>query len=70
MGIGVVQSIVLVGGLLGSLLVPWLQPKFRPPVLIIAMSWLGAALVGVTAILPGSTRSPSRWSSPCLSARR
>lgn len=53
-GIGAAQSLVLVGGLLGALATPWLQPRVRMKVLIVAFSWLIFALVGVAAAMPSA----------------
>lgn len=50
-GIGLAQSSLAVGGLLGALLAPMLQPRLRAPTLIISLSWIGAVLVGVTGLL-------------------
>jgi MFS family permease len=53
-GIGAVQSAILVGGLLGALIAPWLQPRVRTPVLIIAFLWIIVGLVAAAAAMPGT----------------
>jgi predicted MFS family arabinose efflux permease len=51
-GIGGVQAGILVGGLAGALLAPWLQPRVRTPVLIVVFLWMVVGLVAVAAVLP------------------
>ncbi|MGH3490204.1 MAG: MFS transporter [Actinopolymorphaceae bacterium] len=53
-GIGAVQSAILVGGLAGALIAPWLQPRVRMPVLIIVFLWLIVGLVAAAAAMPGT----------------
>lgn len=53
-GIGATQSLVLVGGLLGALIAPWLQPRIGMKTLIIAFSWLIFGLFGVAAAMPSA----------------
>ncbi|MEQ7128632.1 MFS transporter [Actinopolymorpha sp. B11F2] len=53
-GIGAVQSAILVGGLLGALIAPWLQPRVKTPVLIIAFLWIIVGLVAAAAAMPGT----------------
>ena len=52
--IGGVQSVILAGGLLGALLAPWLQPRVRTQVLIVAFLWVIVVLVGLAAVVPGT----------------
>jgi MFS family permease len=52
--IGVVQSLVLVGGLAGALLAPWLQPRVRPQRLIVIALWIATGLVTAAALTPGN----------------
>lgn len=51
--IGATQAVIMAGGLLGTFLAPWIQRRLRAPVLIIAVSWSAAVLVGAMAVLPG-----------------
>lgn len=55
--IGGVQSIILVGGLAGALIAPWLQARVRTPVLIIAFTWIISGLVAGTAGVLGTRDS-------------
>lgn len=52
--IGTVQSLVLVGGLVGALLAPWLQPRVRPQRLLITSLWVITGLVAAAALTPGN----------------
>ena len=52
--IGVIQSLVLVGGLAGALLAPWLQPRVKPQRLITAALWTATGLVTAAALTPGN----------------
>lgn len=53
-GIGAVQSVILVGGLVGALAAPWFQHRIRTPVLIVAALWFIVGLVGAAALVPGT----------------
>lgn len=53
-GIGAAQSAILVGGFVGSLIAPWLQPRVRTPVLIVTICWLATGLVAASAFVPGT----------------
>ena len=53
-GIGAVQSVILVGGLVGALVAPRIQHRVRTPVLIVVAIWFIVALVGAAAFVPGT----------------
>lgn len=53
-GIGVIQSVVMAGGLLGTFLAPWIQRRMHAPALIIAVSWLATVLIASMAVMPGT----------------
>ncbi|MET9022024.1 MFS transporter [Actinopolymorpha sp. NPDC004070] len=52
--VGAVQSAIMVGGLLGALAAPWLQPRIRVQALIVGFLWVVAGLVAAAAFVPGS----------------
>lgn len=52
--VGAVQSAIMVGGLLGALAAPWLQPRIRVQALVIGFLWVITGLVTAAAFVPGS----------------
>ncbi len=52
--IGAVQSAIMIGGLLGALAAPWLQPRIRVRPLIVGFLWIVTGLVTAAAFVPGS----------------
>lgn len=53
-GIGVTQTAIMVGGLIGALVAPWLLSRVRPGVVIIGSCWLSVVLIAALAMLPGT----------------
>ncbi|MFD2079440.1 Predicted arabinose efflux permease, MFS family [Actinopolymorpha cephalotaxi] len=52
--VGAVQSAIMVGGLLGALAAPWLQPRIRIQTLIVGFLWVITGLVAAAAFVPGT----------------
>ncbi|GAB3415511.1 MFS transporter [Flindersiella endophytica] len=53
-GIGAMQSVILVGGLAGALVAPWLLPRFRTQVLIPMCLCSLTVVVTIAAVVPGT----------------
>jgi MFS family permease len=53
-GIGAVQTAIMVGGLIGALAAPWLLARVRPGIIIVGSCWVAVTLIAALGLLPGT----------------